>query len=145
MGWPVVGSLPSEACGAPYHAMPMRPRDPAVTQGMTLLPSSGGETVNGPDHVFAPSVETASLTTPGPFSVPFLSVGYSAQVTYTLPAASMAIDGNRLPVRYEPLGRGCDSFQLRLICLGSLGSTCVGSVQSSATCAAVVSPALPLQ
>jgi hypothetical protein len=77
-------------------------------------------------------VEVASFTTPGPFSVPRASIGYSAQATYRLPDVSTAIEANRLPVRYDPAARGVESCQLTLIRPGSVGSTCVGSVQSAA-------------
>src|SRR4051794_7156511 len=91
--------LPSAAAWAPYQAMPTRPRLPAAIHGMTLLPSSGGETSNGPSHDFAPSVETASLITPGPMgAVESLVVGYSAHATYTTPVSSTAIAGNSVPV-----------------------------------------------
>src|SRR5207248_4743691 len=126
-----------------------RPALPAVTHGMTLLPRSGGETVNGPRQVLAPSVETASLIAPGPFSVSvvpntscWMSSGYSDQTTYTSPAWSSAIDANRLPLVCLPSGRAGESCQFTFTWPRSWLNW-LGSVQSAATVAAVLSPALP--
>src|SRR5437879_2684895 len=98
--------------------MSIRPGSPAVTQGITLFPRDAGDTTNGVDQGCAPFVETATFTTPGPFSAveskpgrgpASVLVGYSDHTAYRLPLVSIAIVAKRFPVKYAPAFLGNES------------------------------------